>query len=75
MAALFSGRGHSETRMPAVSGMFYPDSPSKLKAMIDGFLANADKHSNDGRLIALIVPHAGYISSGQVAASAYKQIE
>ena len=55
--------------------MFYPDSPSSLKAMINDFMANAKKRSIDGKLVALIVPHAGYVYSGQVAASAYKQIE
>ncbi len=75
MCALFSGRGDSGTRVPAVAGMFYPGSPSSLKAVINDFLANAEKHPIDGELVALIVPHAGYVYSGQVAANAYKQIE
>ncbi len=75
MCALFSGRGDSETRVPAVAGMFYPGSPSSLKAVINDFLANAEKYPIDGKPVALIVPHAGYVYSGQVAASAYKQIE
>lgn len=80
MGALFSGRGRSKTRIPAVAGMFYPDSPSDLRAMINDFLANAEKRptpglTGGGKLVALIVPHAGYVYSGQVAASAYKQIE
>jgi AmmeMemoRadiSam system protein B len=75
MCALFSGRGGSETRMPAVAGAFYPGSPSDLKEMIDDFLAKVERRPIDGELIALIVPHAGYMYSGQVAASAYKQIQ
>lgn len=75
MSALFSSRGRSEVRMPAVAGMFYPSSPSELKAMINKFLANAEKQPIIGKLIGLIVPHAGYVYSGQVAASAYKQME
>ena len=75
MAALFSGRGSSGTRTPAVAGMFYPGSSSDLETMIDGFLAKAEKRSIVGKLVALIVPHAGYVYSGQVAANAYKQIE
>jgi len=55
--------------------MFYPESPSNLKAMINNFMANAEKRPVDGEPVALIVPHAGYVYSGQVAASAYKQIE
>ncbi len=58
-----------------MSGAFYPGSPSDLKATIDGFLTEAEKHPIAGKLVALIAPHAGYIYSGRVAASAYKQIE
>lgn len=75
MCALFSGRGRSETRVPAVAGAFYPGSPSNLKATVNSFLANVEKHPIDGKLVALVVPHAGYVYSGQVAANAYKQIE
>jgi len=55
--------------------MFYPDSPSSLKAMINDFMAKAEEQAIDGKLVALIVPHAGYMYSGQVAAYAYKQIK
>ena len=75
MGALFSGRGDSEVRKPRVAGSFYPSSPSSLKTMVDGFLANAEKQVINGKLIALVVPHAGYVFSGQVAANAYRQIE
>ena len=75
MAALFSGRGRDGTRRPAVAGMFYPGSSPDLETMIDGFLAKAEKCSITGKLLALIALHAGYVYSGQVAASAYKQIE
>jgi len=61
--------------MPAVSGMFYPDSPSSLEAMIDDFLTKAETRTISGKIVGLIVPHAGYVYSGQVAANAYKQIE
>lgn len=66
----------SEVRKPAVAGQFYPDDPEQLSTMIDAFLAQAEKVTTE-RLepIALIVPHAGYIFSGQVAAYAFKQIE
>jgi len=41
--------------------------------MVDGFLAQVERV--EGEPIALIVPHAGYVYSGQVAAYAFKQIE
>jgi len=70
----FSGND-SDTRKPAVAGMFYPGSPSQLKATIDEYLANSEKRSINGKIIGLIAPHAGYPYSGQTAARAYKQLE
>ncbi len=57
-------------REPAVAGMFYPDDPLLLQQQLDAFL-----HSQEAGMAhpkALIVPHAGYIYSGPVAASAYR---
>lgn len=58
-------------RKPAVAGMFYPEDREELKSMIDGFLRKVPDINIDGNLKALIIPHAGYIYSGQVAAYAY----
>lgn len=60
-------------RKPAVSGQFYPDSPALLKRQILGYLENAQSSKIPG-VRALIVPHAGYVYSGPVAAEAYKTI-
>jgi hypothetical protein len=69
----------SEVRKPAVAGKFYPDDAEQLSKMIDAFLAQAERVGAEGQArpepIAIIVPHAGYIFSGQVAAYAFKQIE
>jgi len=62
-------------REPAVSGAFYPANKEELARQVDGFLANAEKTDIKGRIIALIVPHAGYVYSGQVAAYSFKQLE
>ena len=41
--------------------------------MVDGFLAKVPEQKPlDGRLVALVAPHAGYVYSGQTAAVAYK---
>ena len=58
------------TRLPAVAGSFYPADPAELTRMIDGFLAAA-KVRQVKEPVALIVPHAGYIYSGGVAAHSY----
>jgi MEMO1 family protein len=60
-------------RPPAVAGMFYPDDPIELAAMLRGFLAEAEPVPL--RPKALIAPHAGYIYSGAVAASAYALLQ
>jgi AmmeMemoRadiSam system protein B len=49
--------------------MFYPAERSRLQAMVGGFLSDA--HSIGSVPKAIIAPHAGYIYSGPVAASAY----
>ena len=61
-------------REPVVAGQFYPDNPKQLKTQLESFFSKAKKRQSTGRLRAIIAPHAGYVFSGQVAASAYNQI-
>lgn len=63
-------------RPPAVAGAFYPAEPSVLATLIDGLLAQAthDDTRSDRPPKALIVPHAGYVYSGAIAASAYARL-
>ncbi|HXV18921.1 MAG TPA: AmmeMemoRadiSam system protein B, partial [Candidatus Omnitrophota bacterium] len=64
------------TRHPYVDGSFYPKDPAKLSGMIDSFLAKApSREAGEGEITAILVPHAGYVYSGQVAAYAFKKIE
>lgn len=56
-------------RSPAVAGLFYPAEAQHLKEAIDHLLVEAKPHHFKPK--ALIVPHAGYIYSGAIAASAY----
>jgi AmmeMemoRadiSam system protein B len=57
------------SRRPAVAGLFYPRDPRELKRMVDGYLAEATAEDTPPK--ALIAPHAGYIYSGPIAASAF----
>jgi AmmeMemoRadiSam system protein B len=64
-------------RPAAVAGMFYPGSPAALANAIRDCFADAAQpaHKPPARSPkALIVPHAGYIYSGPVAASAYARL-
>lgn len=58
-------------RPPAVAGTFYPAAADELAADIDRMLAGADMGRDAALPKAIIVPHAGYIYSGPIAASAY----
>jgi hypothetical protein len=61
-----------EIRPPAFAGQFYPADPAALRAAIEGFMKDALPARVDGP-VTLVVPHAGYIFSGQIAADAYRQ--
>lgn len=61
-------------RPAAVAGLFYPDNAGQLSAMIKQFIAKVDEPATHAPK-ALIVPHAGYIYSGSVAASAYARLQ
>lgn len=59
-------------REPAVAGTFYPSDPQQLKTMLEGFIEPAPATANEPK--AIIAPHAGYIYSGPVAATAYERL-
>jgi len=62
------------TRPAAVAGMFYPASTAELTRQVDELLAAASGHERAPAPKALIAPHAGYVYSGPIAASAYAQV-
>ncbi len=63
-------------RPPAVAGTFYPARPDALLEAIRASFADARPPALDGGAApkALVVPHAGYVYSGPVAASAYLRL-
>ena len=63
------------TREPVVAGSFYPSNPTELKTQLSSFFEEAENKTISENAAAIIVPHAGYIFSGKVAASAYAQID
>ncbi|MGV3523645.1 MAG: AmmeMemoRadiSam system protein B [Candidatus Sericytochromatia bacterium] len=63
-------------RPAAVAGLFYPAEAEVLRSQIAQYLAQSAALSEpETRLRALVVPHAGYIYSGPVAGTAYRQLE
>lgn len=65
----------SHTRAPAVAGSFYPRDAEELGAAVDGYLADAAAEAPSPTPKALIAPHAGYVYSGPIAASAYRLLQ
>jgi len=71
-----------KVRKPVVSGTFYADTPEELREQIEwcykhelgpGVVPQVNK-AGSREIVALVVPHAGYIYSGPVAAHAYKEL-
>lgn len=60
-------------REPAVAGMFYPSSAKELHSMLNDYLSAVKETGKQPK--AIIVPHAGYIYSGPVAATAYARLK
>jgi MEMO1 family protein len=61
-------------RQPAVAGQFYSSDPLRLKADLSTLFANAAAKQAEN-VLAIISPHAGYVFSGEVAASGFNQID
>ena len=67
---------NGQTREPVVrpatqANRFYEGNAQRLSQEVDSFLALHRGSADSRRVAALIVPHAGYYYSGNVAASAY----
>jgi AmmeMemoRadiSam system protein B len=65
-----------DVRPAAVAGMFYPAAPAALAADVRAHLSRAVERPAGAATVpkALIVPHAGYVYSGPIAASAYARL-
>ncbi|MEA2015016.1 MAG: AmmeMemoRadiSam system protein B [Thermodesulfobacteriota bacterium] len=61
----------NNVRKAVIAGSWYPIDPVRLKTDITKYLSDASVSDINGRVTALVVPHAGLIYSGQVAAHAY----
>lgn len=61
-------------RQPAAAGRFYPADANELRSTLAGLFAGAKKRVSEN-VIGIVCPHAGYVFSGQVAASGYNQVD
>ena len=60
----------AQVRSPAVAGTFYPGTRRELEGAVRSYLGQTRPEEGDAPK-ALIAPHAGYVYSGPIAASAY----
>lgn len=66
-------------RLPAVAGTFYPAEPDHLARMVRSLLADAAllpgvRHAPAAEPVAILVPHAGLVYSGETAAAAWRSL-
>jgi len=62
-------------RQPAVAGLFYPGDANTLNANLANMLGHTAAPPSGPCPKCLIVPHAGYVYSGQTAAQAYARLK
>ena len=62
-------------REPAVAGQFYPSDPTELRQTLVDLFSHATPPRHYQNVVAVIAPHAGYVFSGEVAASSFNQVD
>lgn len=62
-------------RQSAVAGTFYPADAAQLRAQLGKYFQQYLTQKTQDNIAAIIVPHAGYVFSGETAASAYARLD
>ena len=62
----------ASVREPAVAGRFYPGNAAKLRGDVESYLSPRRERV---KAIGCIVPHAGYMYSGQVAGAVFSRLQ
>ena len=67
---------NDRVRFPIVAGTFYPSQPHQLRDQISGFLGDEALSTQESlsSSMGLVVPHAGYVYSGSVAATGFQEV-
>jgi len=66
-------QSNARIRLPSVAGQFYPADARQLDEQVSHLISQAQE-PDTAMPKAVIAPHAGYIYSGPVAATAYKKV-
>jgi AmmeMemoRadiSam system protein B len=70
----FEIKASTKIRAAAAAGRFYPRDPVELRQLVEGLLTDVSPATGPVPK-ALIAPHAGYLYSGPIAASAYAHLK
>jgi len=70
-----NAKGSESIRKSILAGSWYPASGIELESEVKTYLDKAKPENPNGRVFAIISPHAGYRYSGRAAAYGYKLIE
>ena len=62
-------------RDPVAAGRFYPDGKESLSKNLEKLFANCKKTRESFKVRAIISPHAGFVYSGKIAASAFSSVD
>jgi len=66
---------NSDIRPSPLAGRWYPANPTQLAESVDRYIESANIPDFQGKVIALISPHAGHLYSGPVAGYCFKAIK
>ncbi len=64
----------SAIRPSPIAGLWYSADPLQLAQQVDQYIAEAQIPPLDGKVVALVAPHAGHRYSGRTAGHAYKAV-
>lgn len=74
-AALALLSADASAREMAVAGQFYPADRTELSRFVDASLSESKVKKPEGKIVAVLAPHAGYEFSGKIAGLAYGFID
>jgi hypothetical protein len=67
-----SDKQSREKRQPAVAGRFYP---AQREALVRDVESHMERNAKKSPALGIVVPHAGFMYSGDVAGAVYSRIE
>jgi len=64
-----------QNRKTYAAGRFYSNNPTELKSQLRQMFSKSESKKDENSPLAIVVPHAGYVFSGEVAAAAFNRID